>query len=1039
MLKSAQYKRKHAQYKFLHSPEDLNKLKGSIHRRMRFDKRIKVKVHLGTCGISAGAFDVWNKFQEEIRNKKLQSKILLSKAGCIGMCSIEPSVTIVSPSGEIAIYKEITVEKVSKIIEEHLIKGKPVKDYVVNINDPYFKFQERRVLRNQDIDPRNIEDYISRDGYLALVKVLTEMSQDDVVEEIEKSGLKGRGGAGFRTGLKWKFAAIAKSEKKYVVCNADEGDPGAYMNRVVLEGNPQSIIEGMIIAGYAIGSNQGYIYVRAEYPLAVETLEHAIEQAKRYGLLGLNILDSGFDFNLEICLGAGAFVCGEETALLASLMGERGSPRPRPPFPAQKGLLEQPTIINNVETLSIVPAILLYGHKWFREVGSNRCPGTKTLCLVGKAENSGIIEVPLGTPLGKIVFDIGGGIKNGKKFKAVLIGGPSGGCLSAEHLNIPVEYEAIDALGAIMGSGGIVVLDEDDCMVDIAKFFLEFTKDESCGKCVPCRAGIPQMLELLNKIRKGDGSVKDIERLEELARIIKATSLCGLGQTAPNPVLTTLHYFRDEYMSHVIDKKCLAVVCQALFESPCQHACPVGLDTPGYIALIKEGRFDDAYRLIKQRLPFPSICGRVCHTPCESKCLRDQIDESMAIRHLKRFVADYAIKNKIEYKPLTIEKKKDKVAIIGAGPAGLACAYYLAIYGYNVEIFEASKVIGGILSWGIPEYRLPKDILQKEIEEVKKLGVKIKLNSWANNINELFSKGFKAIFIAIGSQKVVELNIPGENLQGVYDALDFLKRVNLKEPIEVGKKTAIIGGGNAAIDSARMALRKGAEVYLFYRRERKDMPAIEEEICAAEEEGIKFHCLTSPTKIIGEKGKVNSIKFISMRLGEFDKSARKKPFPIQGSEFIFEVDTVIEALGQKPDIAFLQSNGLEHTKTGWVLVDKRTLETNREGVFAGGDIVSGPATVIDALSAGKKAASSINKFIEGRKSNVGINFEDMEIKISSVPIEDEDIIEKPKIKPRIIQLSDRRKTTEEVILGYNSKEARKEAERCLRCDLEVED
>jgi len=742
--------------------------------RSSFDKRTKVRVHLGTCGISGGATEVWEKFQEEISARNLKDRVLLSKAGCMGICSLEPNVTVVSPSGTTVIYKEVTPEKVSEIVREHLLNGNPVRTYTIGHDDPYLKIQVRRILRNQDIDPTNIEDYIAREGYLALLKVLTGMSPDDVINEVEKSSLRGRGGAGFKTGLKWKFARAAPGDQKFVVCNADEGDPGAYMNRAVLEGNPHSVIEGLAIAGYAIGSNRGYIYVRAEYPLAVETLDHAIKQARQYGLLGNNILGTNFSFDIEICLGAGAFVCGEETALLASLMGKRGSPRPRPPFPAQKGLLDKPTVINNVETLSIVPAILLYGSQWFREVGSERSPGTKTFCLVGKAKNSGIVEVPLGTPLGKIVFDIGGGPRGGKRFKAVLIGGPSGGCLSAEHLNTPVEYETMDALGAIMGSGGLVVLDEDDCMVDMARFFLEFTKDESCGKCTSCRSGIPQMLELLDRIRRGDGTLEDLGRLQDLALMIKATSLCGLGQTAPNPVLTTLRYFRDEYETHVIDKKCPAVVCQALFMSPCQHACPVELDAPGYIALIKEGRFGDAYRLIRQRLPFPSVCGRVCHAPCEAKCRRSQTDESIAVRHLKRFVADYAMERGFDYHPFTAKEKDEKVAVIGAGPAGLTCAYYLATYGYNVAVFEALNIAGGVLSWGIPEYRLPKKILQKEIHDIERIGVEIRLNSRVTDLNELFSVGFNAIFIATGAPRGIRLGIPGEDLQGVYDALDFL-------------------------------------------------------------------------------------------------------------------------------------------------------------------------------------------------------------------------------------------------------------------------
>jgi NADH-quinone oxidoreductase subunit F len=1025
------------QDRFLSSPDDLKGLRDEILRKSSSDRRTKVKVHFGTCGISAGATDVWRRLQEEIGARGLEDRVALLKAGCIGMCSMEPNVTVISPSGEAVTYKEVTPEGASRIVEEHLLGGHPVGDYVLDPNEPFVKFQVRRVLRNQDIDPMNIEDYIARDGYLALAKAITEMSPDDVINEIDRSGLRGRGGAGFRTGMKWKFARAAHGDQKYVVCNADEGDPGAYMNRAVLEANPHSVIEGMAIAGYAIGANRGYIYVRAEYPLAVETLEYAIKQARRYGLLGKRILGSEFDFDVEICLGAGAFVCGEETALLASLMGKRGSPRPRPPFPAQKGLLDKPTVINNVETLSITPAIILYGAQWFREVGSERSPGTKTFCLVGKAKNSGIVEMPLGTPLGKIVLDIAGGPKGGKKFKAVLIGGPSGGCLSAEHLNTPVEYETMDALGAIMGSGGLVVLDEDDCMVDIARFFLEFTKDESCGKCTSCRAGIPQMLELLDKIRRGEGTLEDLDLLEDLALMIKATSLCGLGQTAPNPVLTTLRYFRDEYLAHVLEKRCPAAVCQALFESPCQHVCPMGLDVPGYIALIKEGRFEDSYRLIKQHLPFPSVCGRVCHAPCEGKCRRNQVDEALSIRHLKRFVADYALEHGLVYNPKVKESRGERVAVIGAGPAGLTCAYYLAMEGYKPVVFEASKAAGGILAWGIPEYRLPKRILQKEIRDLERIGVEIRTNSRVEDMEGLFSEGFKAVFVAAGAQRGIRLGVPGEELQGVYDALDFLKRVNSGENVKVGKRVAVIGGGNAAIDSARVALRKGAEVHLFYRRERKDMPAIEEEIAAAEEEGVKFHFLAAPVEIIGRGGKVKAVKLIRMRLGEFDKSARRKASPIEGSEFAFETDTVIEAVGQVPDLSFLEKAGVELTKGGLVLVDPRTLATSRKGVFAGGDAVTGPATVTEAMAAGKRAAYSIKAFLEGEGAAPAIGYEAEAIEIPSEPPADEEIIEKPRAQPPKIPIEKRVRSFDEAVQNYGREEAMEEAGRCLRCDLET--
>jgi NADH-quinone oxidoreductase subunit F len=844
--------------KRLVSVEELIKLRDeTVERLSKRDKKTQVKVHLGTCGISSGAKKVLEAFQREVEGRRL-SNVTVLKAACIGLCDREPTVTIIHPTRGKTIYYDLSEDKVPRVVEQHLINDKVVDEWKLNPDDPLVKLQEIRVMHNQDLDPMSIEEYIARDGYQALAKVLTRMKPDEVIAEIGKAGLRGRGGAGFPTATKWSFVRNAPGDEKYVVCNGDEGDPGAYMNRAVLEGNPHSIIEGMAIGAYAIGNvRQGYAYVRAEYPLAIETLNHAIGQAREYGLLGKNVLGTRFEFDLDIFPGAGAFVCGEETALLISIEGKRGNPRQRPPFPANKGLFGKPTTLNNVETWSNVPQIIWKGADWFSSVGSTSSKGTKTLCLVGKVNNGGLIEVPLGTSLGKIVFDIGGGIPNGKKYKAVQIGGPSGGVIPIEHLNTPVDYEAVTALGAIMGSGGLVVMDEDSCMVDVAKFFLQFTRDESCGKCTPCRAGIPKMLELLTKITDGKGTMDDLLTLQELCEMVGSVSICGLGQTAPNPVLTTLRHFRDEYEAHIIDKRCPAVVCQALFKAPCQHTCPVGLDVPGYVAFIKAGQFEQAYNIIMQRLPFPLSVGRVCHHPCEGKCRRAQIEQPIAIRHLKRFAADYAFEHNLEYIPPIRGRRKEKVAVIGAGPAGLSAAWDLTGEGFQVTVFEALPVAGGMLAVGIPEYRLPKNVLNREIETIKKLGVDMRLSTPINDVESLLKDGYQAVFIATGAHKGDKMGIPGEDLNGVFDAIDFLREVNLGKDIEVGNKVAVVGGGNSAIDAARVALRKGAkEVHILYRRERRDMPAIAEEIEAAEQEGIHIHCLTVPAKVVGHGGKV---------------------------------------------------------------------------------------------------------------------------------------------------------------------------------------
>ena len=557
--------------------------------------RAHVLICAGTGCTSSGSATLFTEFERCIQEAGIDNEVKVVKTGCFGLCAEGP-IVVVYPEG--SMYCRVKPEDVSEIVSEHLVKGRIVQRLLEGGQaDPnvaadaeeteFFKKQTRVALQNCGrINPENIDEYIAYDGYAALGKVLTEMTPEQVIQVMLDSGLRGRGGAGFPTGRKWDFARKSVSNKKYVCCNADEGDPGAFMDRSVLEGDPHVVLEAMAIAGYAIGSDQGYIYVRAEYPIAVHRLEIAIAQAKEYGLLGKNIFGTDFSFDIEIRLGAGAFVCGEETALMTSIEGHRGEPRPRPPFPAVKGLFQQPTILNNVETYANVPKIILNGAEWFASMGTEKSKGTKVFAVGGKIKNTGLVEIPMGTTLREIVYDIGGGIPNGKKFKAAQTGGPSGGCIPASLIDTPIDYDSLIAIGSMMGSGGLIVMDEDTCMVDIAKFFLEFTVDESCGKCPPCRIGTKRMLEILNKITSGKGEVKDIDDLYELAAGIKASALCGLGQTAPNPVLSTLRYFKDEYMAHVVEKRCPAGVCKALLQykivpdkckgcSLCAKNCPV--------------------------------------------------------------------------------------------------------------------------------------------------------------------------------------------------------------------------------------------------------------------------------------------------------------------------------------------------------------------------------------------------------------------------------------------------------------------------------
>lgn len=616
---------------------------GEVALRTHDNASSKYERHVLVCGgtgcTSSGSPKIIEKLEEEFAEKGLTDKVQIVKTGCFGLCERGP-IMIVYPEG--SFYSRVDVNEIPRIVDEHLIGGNPVKEFLYEetvagddikaLDDTaFYKKQHRVALRNCGvINPENINEYIGRDGYKALGKVLTEMKPEDVIQTILDSGLRGRGGGGFPTGMKWKLARniVPDADMKYVCCNADEGDPGAFMDRSVLEGDPHVVLEAMTIAGYAIGAKQGYIYVRAEYPIAVERLNIAIAQAREAGMLGKDIFGTGFDFDIDLRLGAGAFVCGEETALMTSIEGNRGEPRPRPPFPAEKGLFQKPTILNNVETYANIPQIILNGAEWFASMGTEKSKGTKVFALGGKIRNTGLVEVPMGTTLREVIEEIGGGIPNGKKFKAAQTGGPSGGCIPTEHFDIPIDYDNLIGIGSMMGSGGLIVMDEDNCMVDIAKFFLEFTVDESCGKCTPCRIGTKRMHEILDKITKGKGTLEDIDKLEELCYHIKSNSLCGLGQTAPNPVLSTLRYFREEYIAHVVDKKCPAGVCKDLlsFEidkdkcfgcTMCAKQCPAeAIHVTDYTA---PGKKKPAFEIDKDKCVKCGACIATCKFKAISK------------------------------------------------------------------------------------------------------------------------------------------------------------------------------------------------------------------------------------------------------------------------------------------------------------------------------------------------------------------------------------------------------------------------------------
>lgn len=1012
----------------------------------------------GTGCFSAGSKEVYEALEAELARQGV-GNTSVDFSGCHGFCEQGPNV-VIEPEG--IFYTHVQAEDAPEIVESHLRNGKPVERLFYH--DPvtgkaiaryseidFYEKQQRVILRNcGHINPEKIEQYTAQGGYRALRKALLEMTPKGVIEEITRSGLRGRGGAGFPTGRKWELCRASPGDRKFVICNADEGDPGAFMDRSILEADPHAVIEGLTIAGYAIGASEGYIYVRAEYPLAVQRIQIAVEQARENNFLGEKILGTDFSFVIHIKEGAGAFVCGEETALMASIESRRGMPRPRPPFPAQSGLDGEPTNINNVKTLASVPVIIDRGADWFAKIGTERSKGTAIFALTGKIANSGLVEVPMGTPLSRIIFDIGGGIPRGKKFKAVQTGGPSGGCIPVQYLDTPVEYETLSKLGSIMGSGGMVVLDETTCMVEIARYFLSFTQDESCGKCTPCRLGTKQMLQILTRITRGKSREDDLDTLLSIAKTVKECSLCGLGQTCPNPILSTLNYFRDEYEAHIKERKCPAAVCDALMISPCQHTCPVGINVPKYVAHIAAGEYLEAVNTIRERNPFPAICGRICHHPCERRCRRGELDEPVAIRALKRFAADWYFDHMNELpapKPFP-KTKSQKVAVIGAGPTGLSCAYFLAQMGYPVTVFEALPVGGGMLSVAIPEFRLPREVIQNEIDYIAKCGVEIQYNTpitTSFTVDTLKKRGYEAVYIAAGAQRSQRVGIPGEleDISNFYYGLRFLRDVRLGKQVAVGRRVAIIGGGNVALDAARTAVRLGAEqVSIYYRRSRDEMQVTEVEYDEAIAEGIQVNFLASPTRIVSENWKVTGLQCTRMKLGELDASGRRRPVPIDGSEFFAEADTVIAAVGQAPDLSFLPpDSALERTRWETLVVDNNTLATNIQGVFAGGDFTSGPGMVIEAIAAGRRGAIAIDKYFRGDTSPVHMYDTKATIAKEAIPEkpEEEELWEaKPRFEIAKLAAEQRRQGFQEIELAIPEEQAREEAKRCLRCDLETD-
>jgi len=1057
----------------LSSVSELKKMQAVLSEAAKENKPCII-IPAGTCGLASGAGDLIRVAKREILQKGLSKKLRLRITGCHGFCQMEPSV-LVEPKR--IFYPRVNIEKIKRIVEAaardevltDLLFVDPETGKSIDKQDdiPFFNKQTRTILAwNEKLDPIRIAEYIQNSGYSALEKVFAAGSAW-VVQEVINSGLRGRGGGGFPTGRKWELLAKQPGNRgKLIVCNADEGDPGAYMDRSVLEGNPHSILEGMIIGAFGTGATEGIVYVRHEYPYAIKHLNIALKQAHELGLLGENILGTGFSFDIKVVKGAGAFVCGEETALIRSIEGKMGEPRQRPPFPVQKGIEGKPTAINNVETWANIPLIFRSGAEEFAKVGTKNNSGTKIFSLVGKIRNTGLVEVPMGISIKDIIYNIGGGPVGKARIKAVQTGGPSGGCIPAEKFDLQVDYDSLTAAGSIMGSGGMIVMDDNTCIVDVAKYFMHFLKDESCGKCFTCRKGTQRMYEILDDISKGKGTLQHIDLLKELAEVVKDSTMCGLGQTASNPVLSTLRYFLDEYLHHVIDKKCDAFVCKDLVGAPCQAACPLGTEAWRYAAMIEKGKYEEAYNIIRDANPFPSVCARVCDRKCETRCnLAVSGDEAVSVRALKRFITDRV--DPSVYKPVrTVRDIKDigNVAVIGAGPAGISAAHYLSVLGHKVTLIDAIDEPGGMLISCIPAYRLPKEVLRKEIKSLlDDKNITLRGNTVFGRditLDELLKDSFKAVFLAIGADKSQRLDLEGEDIAGIYSSMEFLKAFNLKGQELAKGHVGIVGGGNSAVDAARVAIRQKnvKSVTLLYRRTYQEMPAYAEEVEAALEEGIKLQTLVSPVKIRyikaaeaegvkvetfvepvkidARNGHLADIKCIRNKLGDVDSSGRRKPVPIPGSEFTINLDTLIVAIGERPDSDCLSSMGLELDKSGRIKVDAKTLSTNRKGVFAGGDLVTGPNTVVDAIAAGKKAAEVIDRYLRGEELAKPPEIKLPKVFVEPAVISDEEQEEAKRTEPAALPAKSRKKSFEEVELSLSAEQAHCEARRCLRCDLE---
>ncbi|NLN94384.1 MAG: FAD-dependent oxidoreductase [Candidatus Hydrogenedens sp.] len=1013
-----------------------------------------IYVGAATCGLAAGAGAVLAFLHKEIEKASLDARVV--EVGCLGPCYLEPLVIVHKPGKPRICYGNIGAGEMGAIVENWLKGDDPCRQWSLGTlgeetldgipplaEHPVMARQVRRILNNCGIiDPSDLNHYLAREGYRGFLKAL-ELGPEKTLEEVKRSGLRGRGGAGFPTFKKWEFCRNSPGEKRYLICNCSEGDPGSFMNRSLIEGDPHALLEGMLIAGFAMNATAGYIYCGVEYATVLKRLNLAIEQMRTAGLLGDKIGGSDFSFDIIVKRGAGAYVCGEETALIAAIESRRGMPRPRPPFPAASGLWGYPTNIQNVETLGNLPLILRKGADWYTSCGTENNKGTRSFSMAGSIRHPGLIEVPLGMTLKDIIYDVGGGAPMGRKIKAVQTGGPSGGCLPAHKFDLPVEYEALAEAGSIMGSGGMIVLDEQCCIVDLVRYFLTFTQNESCGKCPPCRVGTRAMLALVTTMAEGRATMEDLATLESIARTVKQGSLCGLGQTAANPVLCTLQYFREEYEAHILEKRCPAGVCTALTRTNCMSACAAGLYIPGMIALVGEQRYEEALKLHRDRNPFASVCASICTHPCENRCERRMTDESVSIQDISLTALAAEKEPALPEQQINEENARRKVAVVGGGPAGLSCAFFLARLGYKPVLYEESDEPGGLLLSAVPDFRFPKDIFRREIEMIRRLGVEIRCNQKLGKdftLQSLRDEGCEALFLARGAAASASLKIPGEDTEGgVVDALTFLRDTEKGGGALTDRRVLVVGGNDAAVDAARRARQEGAaEVSLLYRRTRREMSARDEYLEIAEGEGIRIYPLVSPVEVISQEGRVQALRCIRMEMVGHDISGRRGARPVAESEFDLSADLVITAVGREADASLAEGEIiLERNAAGYIKVDPHSFATSVDWIFAGGEEVSGPGLAIAAIAAGEEAAVAVDRFLTG--SNHAFWRKIPELDISYDPRTDLNLSRKMLVDRQMIEKD--KDSFEELVLPFTEEIAISQAARCLRCDFcaEVQD